>query len=160
MLWQVDFAVPGEHGEGWVVQEIDADLTAKDGGPAQKHHFWEAWYLKKNAATSEKPRPNDSYQAPPAKAAEGANRIKGTARFYERAETGAGWRPWEPDLPGFSKNSGTWANDLLATTKEPKFWTGGGTDHDLDVDWDPKTGVSEPRTKPATKFKKIDNFAW
>jgi hypothetical protein len=158
-LWQVNFTVPGNHSEGWVVQEINADLTPVGGGPAVPHHFWEAWYVKKTPATPETPTPNDSYQAPVSKEKAGRNRIKGTARFFERSETGAKWKPWEPTLPGFSTESGTWANDLLATTKQPPFWKGGGTDHDLNILWDAE-GTRAPQTDPKTPFKKIDSFEW
>ena len=152
MEWLVEFKLPKKaENDGWIIQRIGRsyDIRKKDGKVADpklnapKVPYWEAWPVKKGAvvtasrydATDDGRTYDDSFDQPRRPDLKGEYRVAALVKFFELAK-----------LPSdfIKKNPDTRAIDLPSTTREPPFWDGTGTVHNLIVSWDctdPKKGT-------------------
>ncbi len=132
VIWQVNFKLPMPAAtSGWIVQEIMYDLNVT-GGERRQGHYWEGFFVKQGDTRGiYQPGFDDTFQTAgetlhPSNS-KGMSTFIGKAKFYEHTLPADFICPNEAAKP---------AGALRATTTQPPFWDGTGTDHNLTVTWD------------------------
>jgi hypothetical protein len=131
IAWPGNFKLPMPAAtSGWIVQELSIELNIT-GGASFQAHYWEAFFVKQGAIDGVYPDPDDTYQST-GDSAHPPN-SKGTAKWTGKAKFYEGTLPADFICPNEAAKP---AGGLRATTTQPPFWDGTGTDHNLTVTWD------------------------
>jgi hypothetical protein len=158
--WKVWFNLPAAAANaGFVVQEIDARFNSqrRDGSTldSSAFHFWEAWPVEKGKQATiyqdKKLDDNDDQYFSAASPADtkGVSAVNGTVKFFE------GSLP--PDFK--PNNPSTIAGILPSSTKQPPFWDGSGTAHNIVSGWD-ATASPERTDVKGQAGDKVLNGIW
>jgi hypothetical protein len=131
IIWRGNFKLPTPAAtSGWIVQEVSIDLNIT-GGEHRQTRYWEGFFVEQGKTSPIYPEPHDTYQTTgetlhPSNS-KGMSTFIGKAKFYE------GTLPVDFICPNEAAKP---AGALRATTTQPAFWGGTGTDHNLTLTWD------------------------